>query len=170
MTAADPLGLAAGHGLTPAQAQNIAVHDQAAAAWLHGFLDPVAQGMRTTAVTSAVDGNGTLFHYVSTSGTRGVAGTIRNQYQTLENWYQAQGIGGVVWEASPHPIPGGASPHAEYNALEDINAFGHQPVGGGAARNVCNNCAAYLQGNGATLFGTVYAGGPNTTPHRTFHW
>ena len=169
-TGADPLGLAAGQNANQVWNQNVAVHDQSAASWLHSHLDPTAQGRRTTAVVSAVDGGGNLFHYVATSGDRGVAGVIRDQYGPLEDWYRNQGIGGIVWEADPHANPNGGSPHAETNALQDINARGHTPVGGGASRNVCNQCAGYLQGAGASLIGPDFRGGPNTTTKRIFSW
>jgi RHS repeat-associated protein len=169
-TGADPTGLAAGHNLGQVRAENIGVHDQAAASWLHSQLDPRAQGYRTTAVVSAVDGQGNLFHYVSTNGDRGVAGVIRNQYGPLEDWYRNQGIGGIVWEADSHANPNGGSPHAETNALQDINAHGMAPVAGGASRNVCNGCAGYLQGAGATLIGPDFRGGANTSPKRIFSW
>ena len=170
-TGADPLGLAAGQNAAPAAwNQNVAAHDQAAASWLHSHLDPRAQGFRTTAVVSAVDGPGNLFHYVATNGDRGVAGVIRNQYQPLEDWYRNQGIGGTVWESDRHANPNGGNPHAETNALQDINALGHTPVGGGASRNVCNNCAGYLTGAGASLIGPDFRGGANTTTKRMFAW
>ena len=183
LTQSDPLGLYDPAQLTPQQRQQWAQDDLNYAAALHGQLNPLTQGKTTTAVLSAIDGAGNRVHIVSTSGT-GItppshrtavdqsnaaltaAGINDERYEWVENSFGGRGAPAAL--AALKEDLGGDPHHAEFNAYNWAGDHGYTRISGAANRNVCGECAPFLQAQGATLFGPTTAGaGPG---QRMFHW
>ncbi|WP_051450649.1 DUF6531 domain-containing protein [Actinospica robiniae] len=159
LTQVDPLGLT--------QQEDWAVQDYNIASQLHSALPTSSQGYRTTAVVSALDGSGNRVRIAATNGASLLSPGLRNDLDAAVTMVQLSGQGGTDrWQVAPSSKV--KNQHAEVNALEYIHSQGWTPQGGGASRNCCDNCASYLQGEGAHLFGTVYPG--NGPGQRTFAW
>lgn len=159
LTQVDPLGLT--------QQEDWAQDDYNVASQLHTALHPRAQSARTTAVLSAIDGSGNRVRVAATNGPSLLAPGLRNDLEAAVTMVQLSGQGGTDrFEVAPSSKI--KNQHAEVNALKYIQKQGWTPQGGGASRNCCDDCASYLQNEGAHLFGTVYPG--NGPGQRTFAW
>ena len=101
---------------------------------IHGALDPIAQGRRTTAVLSTDMGD------IAAGGARDLTPAQRATAARV----------GATTAASP-----GA--HAEVTALEHARAMGARPDALAVSRPICPNCQQAIQQSGGTVTGPTTA-------------
>lgn len=88
---------------------------------VHSQLDPIAQTMRTTAVTEAVSSNGSIFRIV---------GSSENSLNPAQ-----------IRALKPSEIPAFGVGHAEETTLNAASALGLKPVQTAATRPICPDCS-----------------------------